>query len=608
MFNIIREDDLFIKDIGIEGKFVFHVKGGFEVNTKSQTEACKKVFSEYAASLQKSNERFGKDALSLQIVGAGLNSLYFEIDSDLEGIDANHPELAAFLPNWDGFLTKLIKASPKISLKFEVYAGVYRVSGELKPWQIIRYIEGGQKPLFFTYVPMMGPEEPGGDWEYAKPAFEEGVYMYHKASQTDACIVETMDEESYRKAYNGYSPYKKYWKKPRDRYFKYTSGFSDHGSIEFKERPYLTSHCFTGQLPEEFGLGHISFWADGTPLAKGAENQSDSLETLPWFVYDPENGGTFYYYANWKRIKKNDFLSAISQDDKQAFEAAASMFAEQISRFFREGVCARLPSFIALSCVEFVKKYASKGIYPPCLSECKAMAECETLTIEEDPDPHAYFLNPYIKTLIIGKNVHSIPDLSFAGCLNLREIKGGEALERIGDGAFAKCVSLESFGFPGQSSIKSMGRNAFLGCKALKSFVVPSQKVLASCKGLEVESLYFADEFELDEGTRELKLTVSAKEIHFPKAFIQSHRKVDALSLVIMGTEKTDVFVNHSDEKLHLSGPIGSIHIGPTVSFVICRYSESIDLDETNPYLKIVDNEVYSRDEAYPSPFVRPRK
>lgn len=118
MFNIIKEDDTLIKELGIEGKFVFHVKGGFEVNTKSHTEACKKAFAEYVTSLQKSNKRLGKEALTIQVIGAGLNSLYFEIGCDLKEVDPGHPELSVLLPNWNAFLINLIKASPKISLRF----------------------------------------------------------------------------------------------------------------------------------------------------------------------------------------------------------------------------------------------------------------------------------------------------------------------------------------------------------------------------------------------------------------------------------------------------------------------------------------------------------
>lgn len=77
----------------------------------------------------------------------------------------------------------------------------------------------------------------------------------------------------------------------------------------------------------------------------------------------------------------------------------------------------------------------------------------------------------HIEKVVIGKNVKTIGEGTFAKCENLKSVEGGENVEVIGDLAFAKLDKLEGFEF--SDKLKDIGYGAFLGCDSIKELVLP---------------------------------------------------------------------------------------------------------------------------------------
>lgn len=71
-----------------------------------------------------------------------------------------------------------------------------------------------------------------------------------------------------------------------------------------------------------------------------------------------------------------------------------------------------------------------------------------------------------LKTLVIGSNVASIEDDTFAGCPELVSVTGGAGLKTIGSRAFEKCPKLKVFSISSKS-LKKIGAYAFSGDTAL---------------------------------------------------------------------------------------------------------------------------------------------
>lgn len=75
-----------------------------------------------------------------------------------------------------------------------------------------------------------------------------------------------------------------------------------------------------------------------------------------------------------------------------------------------------------------------------------------------------------LNSLIIGKNITSIPDMTFKGCTGLSSITIGSSVEKIGSSAFSGCTGLTSVTIP--KSVTEIGKNAFIGCKGLTSITI----------------------------------------------------------------------------------------------------------------------------------------
>lgn len=104
-------------------------------------------------------------------------------------------------------------------------------------------------------------------------------------------------------------------------------------------------------------------------------------------------------------------------------------------------------------------------------------------------DYYASFYNCNIKTLTVGANVNSFPDLpnletvtfangatmvpnyAFNGCTKLTTVTLPDTIITIGEDAFNNCRSLESIDIP--DSVTTIKRDAFYNCSSLTSITIP---------------------------------------------------------------------------------------------------------------------------------------
>ena len=98
------------------------------------------------------------------------------------------------------------------------------------------------------------------------------------------------------------------------------------------------------------------------------------------------------------------------------------------------------------------------------------------------------FWHRKLNSLIIGKNITSIPDGTFKGCTGLSSITIGSSVEKIGSSAFLGCTGLTSVTIP--NSVTTIGAGAFYGCIALTTIDIPysvnsiSDKTFGNCSSL----------------------------------------------------------------------------------------------------------------------------
>ena len=106
--------------------------------------------------------------------------------------------------------------------------------------------------------------------------------------------------------------------------------------------------------------------------------------------------------------------------------------------------------------------------------------------------------NSYLQSVEFGEYASVIDAAQFAGCTNLKEVKGLENIKSIGEGAFYKCSSLESLTIP--SNVTKIEPWAFKE-SGLKSMNIPAgvtslgDYAFADCPNLE--KFTFSDDCEL---------------------------------------------------------------------------------------------------------------
>jgi hypothetical protein len=76
-----------------------------------------------------------------------------------------------------------------------------------------------------------------------------------------------------------------------------------------------------------------------------------------------------------------------------------------------------------------------------------------------------------LKTIIIPNSVKYIDDNAFSDCTDLKKIIIPDSLIRIGEMAFVNCINLSTFTIP--KSVTSIGDSAFYGCKSLTTITIP---------------------------------------------------------------------------------------------------------------------------------------
>ena len=99
----------------------------------------------------------------------------------------------------------------------------------------------------------------------------------------------------------------------------------------------------------------------------------------------------------------------------------------------------------------------------------------------------------WLKSVIIGNNITSIPKMAFYRCTGLMSITIGNNVTTIGESAFVGCSSLISITIP--NSVTSIAENAFGGCSSLTSVAIPNsvtsigERAFSGCSGLTAISI-----------------------------------------------------------------------------------------------------------------------
>ncbi|MDR0799610.1 MAG: leucine-rich repeat domain-containing protein [Dysgonamonadaceae bacterium] len=95
-------------------------------------------------------------------------------------------------------------------------------------------------------------------------------------------------------------------------------------------------------------------------------------------------------------------------------------------------------------------------------------------SIERIKDGAFYECNS-LNSPTIPTSVSVLGDAAFLGCRSITSITLPEGIKKIGESAFFDCTKLASATFP--STVKSIGRNAFSNCKSLTSLALPTSVV-----------------------------------------------------------------------------------------------------------------------------------
>ncbi len=119
----------------------------------------------------------------------------------------------------------------------------------------------------------------------------------------------------------------------------------------------------------------------------------------------------------------------------------------------------------------------------------------------------AFLGNGELLGVVLGDNVRSISEYSFAGCISLSSFDFGISLAYIGDGTFASAEMLQGVILP--DTVKYIGTEAFLNCYQIKyaylgnSLTSVGDEPFSYCQGLRliylpstltsIQSAYFSD-------------------------------------------------------------------------------------------------------------------
>lgn len=90
------------------------------------------------------------------------------------------------------------------------------------------------------------------------------------------------------------------------------------------------------------------------------------------------------------------------------------------------------------------------------------------------PENGIFAGNNNIVSLTVGDNLMGIGDYAFYNCTGLQQVRLGNGLNTIGNGAFAECINMFDCSIDITAQIQAIGNNAFYNCVALTSFTVPT--------------------------------------------------------------------------------------------------------------------------------------
>lgn len=193
-----------------------------------------------------------------------------------------------------------------------------------------------------------------------------------------------------------------------------------------------------------------------------------------------------------------------------------------------------------------------------------------------------------LKSITLPNSVTSVGTNVFKGCNSLKSVTLSSSMESIAEGMFRNCKSLESISIP--SNIKSIGESAF-NYSGLKSIVIPDcletigEMAFGNCSNLSSVTLpsglttINANTFNSCQSLKSINIPDSVTQVHF-NAFLQC----ESLENVFVG--KNTQFIIDPDESRYTSFN----------HFNDCNALKAFSVNAENPYYKVVDDSLYSKD------------
>lgn len=243
------------------------------------------------------------------------------------------------------------------------------------------------------------------------------------------------------------------------------------------------------------------------PMMASADESGTCGDNLIWNYVDSTNTLTIsgtgamdsynaQHLAPWfnKRILNLVFGEGITQFDASSFSGYSDIEKIEVrsgnnvydSRDNCNAIIKKSDNTLFLGCKNTVipKNVTSIGNYA--FSGCMSLASINIPDDVTSIGSYAFSGCKSLDALNIPKGVTSIGSYAFSGCTNLASIIIPDGVTIIEDGVFRRCSNVTSITIP--NAVESIGRYAFLGCTGLSSIFIGSgvkaigQKAFDSCK------------------------------------------------------------------------------------------------------------------------------
>lgn len=210
----------------------------------------------------------------------------------------------------------------------------------------------------------------------------------------------------------------------------------------------------------------------------------------------------------------------------------------------------------------------------------------------------AFLACEHLTSIRFGKGITKISERAFLGCIRLETIDIPEGVTEIGRSAFYGSLSATSINLP--NSLTLIGTEAFVNCEKIMSIALPEgltvipNSIFVDCERLK--TVYIPDSV-IEIGTHAFWRCEELEFINIPDGIVKIGDEA------FSGCQKLcEITLPASLEWLGkmafaATRVSGGMRIGPRLSYIgACTLRGTVELDENNPYFKLVDGILYTID------------